>query len=281
MFTKKRIQRTLGSFVDSIIRRIIRILPRLTASYFFRDDGKRLNILVVGVYLADRKNTAAQLAREFSTSKHYKVTQHWAVIGKITPDPYLASLTSVQVNGKIPRSIMINRLLSLTKLEEFDYLVVCDDDVVVRRGFLDLYLGLQTKHDLALAQPARTKNSWIDHPITRQVASLECRFTRFVEVGPVFSMHRSLFKDLLPLNTGSPMGWGLDFVWPLIVESMGKKMGIIDATPVDHSLRQPKTGYANKVAGDEMRNFLAKTSHLSEAEAHVTLSEIKLGNSGF
>lgn len=63
----------------------------------------------------------------------------------------------------------------------------------------------------------------------------------------------------------------------LIVESEKKQMGIIDATPVDHSLRQPKTGYASKEVHEAMQRFLAKTPHLSEKECQVTLVEHRTG----
>ena len=267
----------IRSFLDRLRRAYLRFQPRTDASQFYSSDAARKRVLVIGVYLSDRKNTAAQTAREFSASKYFDVTQHWAVIGSSSTDPVLAAVTSEISVGKVPRSIMLNCLLAKAEIDAFEYLVVCDDDIVMQRGFLDLYLGLQAAYDLSLAQPARTKNSWIDHPITGQVKGSDCRLTRFVEIGPMFSMHRSLFKRLLPLDTAIPMGWGLDFAWPLMVESEKKRMGIIDATPVDHSLRQPKTGYGSKEVHDAMQRFLAKTPHLSEKECQVTLVEHRTG----
>lgn len=173
---------------------------------------------------------------------------------------------------------MLNRLLAKEKLDDYEYLIVCDDDVVVRRGWLDFFLELQAKHDIALAQPARTGNSWVDHPITRQVPTSECRFTRFVEIGPVVSIHRSLFASLLPFDITSPMGWGLDFVWPVTVGELGLNMGIIDAAPVDHSLRRPRRGYAAETASEEMDLLLSGQPHLTRDQAMVTLRTIYRGS---
>ncbi len=271
-----KLRRTLGSGRDAILRRLQRLVPRFRAHHLFKPNAPRLNVLVIGVYLANRKNTAAQMSREFSSSKFFKVTQHWAAIGQTSLDPFLAAVTSEQTDEKVPRSVMLNRLLAHEDVDAFEYVVVCDDDVVVRRGFLDLFLGLQAYHDLSLAQPARTKNSWIDHPITQRVDESECRFTRFVEIGPIFSIHRKLFKHLLPLDIASPMGWGLDFVWPAIVETQGLHMGIIDAAPVDHSMRQPKTGYVSKDALMSMEHLCSIRPHLTIDQAQVTLKTIPI-----
>jgi len=233
-------------------------------------------VLVIGVYLANRPNTAALMAREFARSVHFHVVQHWAAIGEYSPARELAAITSEQTIEMVPRGIMLNRLLSKVRVDDFEYVIVCDDDVVVRRGWLDYFLGLQSRHDLALAQPARTRNSWVDHPITRQAPGSECRYTKFVEIGPIVSIHRRLFPYLLPFDVTSPMGWGLDLVWPVTIAEQGLNMGIIDAAPVDHSLRQPRMGYSTKIAHDEMNVLLSKQAHLSREEAMVTLKMLPL-----
>lgn len=241
-------------------------------------ESRRLRVLAIGVYLSDSRNTAAMMARELGASSHFEVTQRWAAIGRCSGDRVLASHTSEVSAAKVPRGIMLNRLLAKEKVDDYEYLIVCDDDVVVRRGWLDFFLELQAKHDIALAQPARTGNSWVDHPITRQVPASECRFTRFVEIGPVVSIHRSLFASLLPFDITSPMGWGLDFIWPVTVGELGLNMGIIDAAPVDHSLRRPRRGYAAETASEEMDLLLSGQPHLTRDQAMVTLRTIYRGS---
>lgn len=262
-------------WLDGLRRAYMRSMPPLRCSEKANVQERRPRVLVIGVYLADRRNTAAVMARELAASCRFAVSQRWAVIGRSSDDRLLASLTSEQSSERVPRGILLNRLLSVEELDDYEYVIVCDDDVVVRRGWLDFFLELQARHDIALAQPARTRNSWVDHPITRQVPGSECRFTRFVEIGPVVSIHRCLFRHLLPFDVTSPMGWGLDLVWPVTVAELGLNMGIIDAAPVDHSMRQSRTGYSTKTAHDEMNILLSTRPHLAREQAMVTLRTVR------
>src|SRR5439155_5541514 len=118
-----------------------------------------------------------------------------------------------------------------------------DDDIALPRGFLDAFLGLQGRTGLALAQPARTHDSYYDHPIVERQLGVQARRTRFVEIGPLVSMRRDAAALLLPFDERSPMGWGYDNLWPLILGRHGLGMGIIDATPVNHGLRKPTAEY--------------------------------------
>ncbi len=53
------------------------------------------------------------------------------------------------------------------------------------------------------------------------------------------------------------MGWGNDFVWPVLAEKHNLKMGIVDAVPVGHNLRKPVAYYNYGTSADAMRNYLA------------------------
>jgi hypothetical protein len=123
----------------------------------------------------------------------------------------------------------------------------------------------------ALAQPARTINSYIDHALVRHRPWLRARRTRFVEIGPVFCIERSLYPVLLPFDEASPMGYGYDLVWPLQVSAAGGKMGVIDATPVDHSLRGRGAAYSSDAEIQTMAEYLAERAHLRASEAFRTL----------
>jgi hypothetical protein len=144
---------------------------------------------------------------------------------------------------------------------------VCDDDISLPEGFVDRYLELVSSHGLALAQPARTHDSYIDNWITEQLDGLTARRTRFVEIGPLFSMRRDAVRLLTPFSEASPMGWGYDFVWPVLLEEAGLGMGIVDATPVVHNLRKPVTLYDRRDAAIAMQSFLADRRHLTPHEA--------------
>ena len=128
-------------------------------------------------------------------------------------------------------------------------------------GFLDAYIALQTKLKFAICQPARTSNSYIDHPIVEQQQGVLARRTMFVEIGPVVSFHRSCYDLVLPFDLTSPMGWGYESVWSRQLAQRGQKMGIIDATPVDHSLRKPVANYSWAEANNQRKSLLLKRDH--------------------
>lgn len=224
-------------------------------------------VLIVGVYLADRKNLIGHIVQELNESRRFRVTQHWASIGGHPPTPHVARVTTLKSDRKIPKFQLINRMLARVPLERYAFVVVCDDDIQLPPGFLDDFLSLQQRYDFSLAQPARTPNSHLDHAIVRQVPSLIARQTRFVEIGPLLSLRKDAFRWLLPFPEASPMGWGLDFVWPVILERQGLRLGIIDRTPVRHSVRPPAKVYDSNQTFKDMESFLCTTPHLSREEA--------------
>src|SRR5262249_47317205 len=123
--------------------------------------------LVVGVYLADRLTNVDDIVASFE-SDHHEVVQRWACLNAEPPTERVAAVTAERVQGRASKYQLLNRLLAGADLNDFDYVVVSDDDVVLARGFLDAYLPIQASLSLAIAQPARTRNSYIDHQIVAQ-----------------------------------------------------------------------------------------------------------------
>ncbi len=230
--------------------------------------GVSAPVLVAGVYLADRENLALGIAREMEQSRRWQVEQKWIALGKAAIPDALAPVTAWRAESQQPKFRLLNRLLGQVDLGRYEFVLVCDDDIVLPEGFVDHYLELVLRHGFALAQPARTHDSYIDHPIVEQRDGLEARRTRFVEIGPLFSMRRDMVRHLFPFSEESPMGWGYDFVWPVVIERAGLRMGIIDATPVAHKLRKSVTYYDHDSAWREMDAFLARRPHLTRREAY-------------
>lgn len=230
-------------------------------------------VLVVGVYLANTQNSVEHVVCELFKTKKYAVKQKWVAINGKAPSRAVQQVTIKRVNGFIPKFVLLNRLLSDECLEQYDYVLLCDDDIRFCPEFLDTFLGMQCKFDFALAQPARTHNSYIDHPLVEQVDGLCARRTRFVEIGPVVSIRRDILPHLFPFDERTPMGWGLDFVWPVIVERFALRMGIVDLTPVDHSMRKPVDNYSYNTARAQMDSYLLENTHLSQQEAFCVLEQ--------
>jgi glycosyltransferase involved in cell wall biosynthesis len=230
-------------------------------------------VLVLGVYLPGTANHAAEISSELLGSRHWEVDLQWASVGTAAPevplDPALNDLTQLKSAERVPKFELLNRLIAPVDLESYRYLIVVDDDIELPDGFVDRYLAIQEARNFTLAQPARTHDSYTDHQFVNQLMGVESRRTRFVEIGPVFSLRRDGFEILLPFDEEAPMGWGLDFVWPVILEQQDRRLGIIDAMPVRHALRKPVSTYNYAKTESTMRSFLATRPHLTLAEACI------------
>lgn len=219
------------------------------------------SVLVVGVYMATRPNHAADSASVVAASRRCRVTQRWAALGGEAPTDALAAVTVSTVREHRGKFAILNDLLAEDDLDAFDYVVLLDDDLGLPHGFLDALVGWQARLGWALAQPARTERSFIDHRIVQRQPGVIARRTLFVEIGPVVSIHRSAMSLVLPFDLTSPMGWGYENVWSRRVEAAGLHMGVIDAVPVDHCLRPPAANYSWDDADEGRRLLLAGNEH--------------------
>jgi hypothetical protein len=228
------------------------------------NPGARPRVLFAGVYLADIENTAAHVTDVLSRSTHLDIEMRWIALTTKNAKTDVPGTVAV-VRERTPKCVLINRLLE--KFETFDWVILCDDDVEIAEGFADALIAMADYADFALLQPARTLDSYIDHPIVGQFPGLLARQTHFVEIGPVVCLRRDAARLLLPFSPESAMGWGLDLVWPQRIESAGLRMGVIDAVPVAHRIRAPVTGYNYDAANAEMSRVLAANPHLEAADA--------------
>lgn len=214
-------------------------LPRRRA---LRAAGARLprrRVLVVGVVRADVPNLAAAARAELARSRH-----------DVTVD--LAPAQPGQ--GKFEN---LDALLARhAPLARFDWIVVADDDVAFPRGFLDAFLAVAEAGDLWLAQPAHRRHSHAGWEVTRRVPDSDWRETTFVEIGPVTAFSRAAAAELLPFPADLKMGWGLDVHWSAVAQQTGRRIGVVDATPIGHTIRPAAADYPRETAAAEARRFL-------------------------
>ena len=163
----------------------------------------------------------------------------------------------------------LNALLASQDLGAYDWVLVVDDDVAVPRGFLDRFLALAERHGLQLAQPAHRLTSHAAWPVTRRRPASVARETAFVEIGPVTAFSREAAAVLLPFPD-LRMGWGLDVHWSAVAQERGWKIGVIDATPVLHTVPAAET-YPRDAATAEARAFLATRPYVPRDRANRTL----------
>jgi hypothetical protein len=223
------------------------------------------NVLVAGVYLADRPTWVTAIVPALSATTQHRVTQRWIALSRGPVGVFSVPQTVLSVCAPAPKFDLLNRVLE--DADAFDWVIIADDDVVISENWLDCYLALAGRFDFALSQPARTGDSFIDHHIVAQAPGLLARRTRFVEIGPVFCIRRNAVPLLLPFEKDVGMGWGLDYVWPVRLEEADMRLGIVDAAPVAHSLRKQVQFYEYTGASQPMMRLLTRVPHLTRSEA--------------
>jgi glycosyltransferase involved in cell wall biosynthesis len=226
----------------------------------------RKKVLVLGIYLADQSNCIEHVVERLADTQRFRATQAWVALGGEPPSPRVAAVTVRVLRQPTPKYAILNDLLAAHDLSEYDYVVSADDDITIPACFLDQFLTLQGDLDFVIAQPARTGNSYLDHPIVEQQLGVVARQTQFVEIGPLVSFHRSVYDIVFPFDLTSPMGWGYEYVWAYRLAQLQWKMGIIDALPIEHNLRKPVANYNWDDADQCRAAYLAKHPHLSAEE---------------
>ena len=152
-----------------------------------------------------------------------------------------------------------------------DWTLVVDDDVRLPRRFLDRFVGVCERFDLALAQPAQTRSSHAAWTVTRRRPGVLLRESRFVEIGPVTAFRRDAAAELLPFP---PLryGWGLDAHWAAVAEQRGWRLGIVDALAVRHEEAAVAGTYSGDAAIEEARQFLAGRPYLPATRLQETVA---------
>jgi hypothetical protein len=114
----------------------------------------------------------------------------------------------------------------------YEYIWLIPDDVTIRLPKIDELFAVMRELRLGVAQPSLTPNSYFYWPIV--VSLVNCRFrrTNFVEVMmPCF--RADILRAALPMFAAARFGWGMDWVWPTLVDK-DSAAGIIDAIYVHH-----------------------------------------------
>ncbi len=149
-----------------------------------------------------------------------------------------------------------------------DWLLVCDDDVVLPPCFLNRFLAAAANADLKLCQPAHRWHSHAAWQVTRRRLAATARETSFVEIGPLIAFHRDTFDLLLPFPDLN-MGWGLDVHWSALAREHGWRIGVVDATPVLHAVAPVATSYSRSAAIAEARAFLDGRTYVRRGDVRT------------
>jgi GT2 family glycosyltransferase len=217
--------------------------------------GPVRRVHVVGVARPEHLRTVARLRRELARSRH-AVDLHL-----VAPAPGAGKWANV------------NAALRAHPIEDADWLLIVDDDVMLPRGFLDRFVAAAEAFGLELAQPAHAFASHAAWDVTRRRPGVLARRTRFVEIGPVTAVSARAAAALLPFPE-LRMGWGLDGAWSADAAARGWPIGIVDVTPVRH-LRPVASAYPRDAAIAEAEAFLDGRAYVTREQAGETLAEYR------
>lgn len=121
---------------------------------------------------------------------------------------------------------------------QYDAVWFPDDDIRTHPGNIARMFQLFTEHELLLAQPALSANSYFQ--VTAQHIDYRLRYTQFVEIMvPIFS--REALRTCWTTFNKSVTGWGMEHVWAKLLGYPHEKLAILDETPVKHT-RPPGQG---------------------------------------
>ena len=120
--------------------------------------------------------------------------------------------------------------------DKYDYIWVPDDDIYTDTQTINALFNIVSRYQLDLAQPSLHPSSYIALSITRQRPKYFMRYTNIIEIMmPLFS-HRAFF-ELSPTFLESRSMWGMDWVWPAMLNPGFKNnnISIIDFISVLHT----------------------------------------------
>lgn len=116
-------------------------------------------------------------------------------------------------------------------LDKYEYFWLPDDDILASYRSINSLFAYMREFKLQLGQPSLTTKSFYSHVNVINQPNKLLRKTNFVEIMcPCFE--RNSLKKMISTFNESQSGWGLDFVWPKLLNY--DDVGIIDAVQVTH-----------------------------------------------
>jgi hypothetical protein len=132
------------------------------------------------------------------------------------------------------------------RFDQYDYVWFPDDDVAATPEAVEAIFRIARAQELAVCQPALTRDSYYSHWITLVQEGFKLRYTDFVEVmAPCLGRHTIL--RALPLFDRTESGFGLNNLWHRLDTDNRRRAAIIDEVTVRHT-RQVSTPEARIAA---------------------------------
>jgi hypothetical protein len=150
-------------------------------------------------------------------------------------------------------------------LERYDYFWLPDDDIEANSASIAEMFRLMALHDLALAQPALTHDSYFSILLCLQSPSFRLRYADVIEI-MVPCLRRDLLRIVLPLFRDTRSGFGLDFIWTRLLPDNKRKSAILDSVTVRHT----------RPVGGELHGKMAKSGESALGEMKRLMSRFRI-----
>ncbi len=240
-------KRALGRWVDALFDWRLRL--NVSLRKYRQDSAQRptMKILVVGVEVPSRSADLQQVFSRLRESRH------------------IVTCVAAPLHEGLGKFQNINRALGVYSLEDYDWLVVTDDDIDMPDNFLDTMLDLAMQEDIKICMPAHRFHSHFGFLVTLRHWKSLVRITHFVECGPLTAFHRDAFIACVPFPE-LRWAWATDVAWSQMAWDRGMRIGVVDACAVEH-LRPVGASYSVDEALAEGEDYLQQVGvHRSRAE---------------
>ncbi|MDI7862354.1 DUF707 domain-containing protein [Rhizobiaceae bacterium n13] len=117
--------------------------------------------------------------------------------------------------------------------DRYDYIMLPDDDLLMKAADINRLFEIAVEHDLTMAQPALTLESYLSYPILLRMPGFRLRYSTFLEA-MACCIKSSYLRSLLPLFERHS-SWGTDLVWGLLMENPAFRAAIVDEVPMTHT----------------------------------------------
>jgi hypothetical protein len=119
-------------------------------------------------------------------------------------------------------------------LSQYEYIMLPDDDVLMAPDDFNRVFEIVVEHDLILAQPSLSLDSYISYPILLQSRQFKLRYTNFIE-SMACCIKSSYLRQILPMFERHFTGWGTDLVWALLMRDPTFRVAVIDEVSMKHT----------------------------------------------
>ena len=119
-------------------------------------------------------------------------------------------------------------------LDRYDYFWCPDDDIEADRQTIEAMFDLTREHELSIAQPSLTPDSYYSHLSMLNCGSFRLRWTDTIEImAPCIQV--ATLRAILPHFANSMSGFGLDSLWTRLAPDNIRKAAIFDTLTMRHT----------------------------------------------